>query len=66
MLNCQYTILKCGKDGKLYLPKHQHRIFRFFWDDLFGWITWPLTFLIKEAARDKQKPNSPEQVSKSK
>lgn len=61
MLSCQYTILKMGKDGKLYRPKKQHRILRFFRDDLFGWVSWLLPE--KEPEEYNQKPDSPKPES---
>ena len=40
MLSCRLTIWKKDKNGKWYCPKNQHRIWRFFREDLFGWINW--------------------------
>ena len=40
MLSCRLTIWKKDKNGKWYCPKNQRRIWRFFREDLFGWIDW--------------------------
>lgn len=63
MLSCRLTIWKKDKNGKWYCPKNQHRIWRFFRDDLFGWVNWLLPE--KEAAIHNPKSDSPESESKS-
>lgn len=64
MLSCRLTIWKKDKNGKWYCPKNQHRIWRFFRDDLFGWVSWLLPE--KKQAEHNQKPDLPAPESESK
>lgn len=64
MLYCRLNILKQDENGNWYKPKNQHRIWRFFRDDLFGWVSWLLPE--KKQAEHNPKPDLPEPESESK
>ena len=48
MLYCKLNILKQDEDGKWYKPKKQHRIRRFFVEDIFYRFVWMIEWFLFE------------------
>ena len=48
MLFCKLNILKQDEDGKWYKPKKQHRIRRFFVEDIFYRFVWMIEWFLFE------------------
>lgn len=51
MLFCRLNILKKDRDGNWYKPKNQHRIWRFFRDDIFYRFIWEVEWFLFEKNR---------------
>ena len=50
MLFCKMNIVKQDKNGNWYIPKNQHRISRFFIDDIFHRIIWDIDWFFIDLA----------------
>ncbi len=46
MLFCKMNIVKQDENGNWYIPKNQHRISRFFIDDIFHRIIWDIDWFL--------------------
>ena len=50
MLFCKMNIVKQDENGNWYIPKKQHRISRFFIDDIFHRIIWDIDWFFIDLA----------------
>lgn len=48
MLYCRLNILKQDENGNWYKPKNQHRIRRFFVEDIFCRFVWTIEWFLFE------------------